>query len=58
VSSAPLHSGREASFHALGALRQINRMGFLETPEKNGRRLRQAMPAALDLSPLGLRELS
>jgi hypothetical protein len=33
-------------------------MGLLETPEKNGRRLRQAMPAALDLSPLGLRELS
>jgi hypothetical protein len=32
-------------------------MGFLETLEKNGCR-RQAMPAAYDLSPLGLRELS
>jgi hypothetical protein len=43
----------------MGALRQINRMSFLETPEKNGcRRRLQAMPPALDLSPLGLRELS
>ena len=29
MSSAPLHSGWEASFHSLGALRQINRMGLL-----------------------------
>jgi hypothetical protein len=33
-------------------------MGFL-APEKNGcRRRPQAIPPALDLSPLGLRELS
>jgi hypothetical protein len=43
---------------ALGALRQINRLGLL-APEKNGcRRRLQAMPLALDLSPLGLRKLS
>jgi len=38
------NSGREASFHALGALLQINLIGFLETPEK-------AMPPAPRFEP-------
>jgi hypothetical protein len=43
---SPLH-------HALGALRQINRKGFLAPKKKNAcRRRLQAVPPALDLSPL------